>query len=126
MTNEENLKSLSTRELAWFLMAYSNPCRTCIYKKFHTEPGHNGKFLNPWSCKDIPEDEKLSCIDATQAWLERETTDADDVFMFKASRNNVTVEEKNREIERYNAEVLERMEHQEDVDAILYGEEKKA
>ena len=112
MRNIDNLKTLSEREMAWFLMAYSDSCRTCIYKKFHTEEGHHVKFLNPWSCKDISEDEKLPCLDATQAWLERETVDEDDVFMFGASRNNVKVEEINVEIERHNAEIREKMEHQ--------------
>ena len=113
MTNIENLKSLSEREMAWFLMAYSDPCRTCIYKKFYTQEGHIGKFMKTYSCIDIPENEKLTCIDATQAWLERETIDEDDVFMFNASRNNVTVEERNAEIERHNAEVANRKEEQE-------------
>lgn len=116
MTNIENLKSLSEREMAWFLMAYSDPCRTCIYKKFHTEEGRHGTFLDEYSCKDIPKDEKLSCIDATQAWLERETIDEDDVFMFNASRNNVKVDERNAEIERHNAEVQAKMEHQAEID----------
>ena len=96
MTNYENLMSLKPREMAWFLMAYSDSCRTCIYKTFYEQNGHT--FMNEYPCRKL--DKHLSCIKATEAWLEMETeSNADDTFMFCASRDNVRITDYNKAME---------------------------
>lgn len=90
MTNYENLKALDEKELAWFLMAYSDACRTCVYKSKENSGIVCGK---PEGCKD-------TCISGTEKWLSRNTDDnEDDKFMFDACRNNVTVTEYNKNLQ---------------------------
>lgn len=92
MTNEENLKSLSAEELAWFTMGYCGDthCRTCVYKSYD-------------ECKEYGDD-KLSCYEAHVEWLKRETaSDKNDELMFHMCRQNVLVEKLNPYIEASNA-----------------------
>ena len=89
MTNFENLKKLTLEEMAWFLMAYSDACRTCVHKQVTEYSVDCGK----------PEDLNDSCISGTKQWLNRETEkDGDDMFMFGASRHNVLVDKNNAEL----------------------------
>jgi hypothetical protein len=74
MTNYEKLTSLPEEEMAWFLMAYAETCRFCIYKQ---------------ECHDRPKD--ITCIDGVKEWMKRESTEDDDEI-FAICRNNVLVD----------------------------------
>ena len=86
MTNMERLKALPPEELAWFLMAYSDNCRCCIYKRV----GENGHFDSfSWEKCDR-NDVDDTCIGGYRKWLEAESSDDDD-YMFRLCHNNEIV-----------------------------------
>ena len=88
MINFERLHRLSADELAWFLMAYSDGCRCCVYKRLD----QNGRFAGAMidaSCYNT--DQKDTCIGGYRKWLQREPTE-DDEWMFGACRNNAVID----------------------------------
>lgn len=97
MTNYEHLKNLTTEEMAWFLMAYSDPCRTCIFKTMdYLNESHKERNLLSIKCAKKPDD-KTSCIEGTEMWLNRETmADDDDMFVMTACKRNVEVGRRNK------------------------------
>ena len=89
MTNFEHIRQLSDRELAWFLMAYSDPCKTCIHKSFE-KCSHKGG----------------TCIGNTLAWVQREST-KEDLIAYELSKRNVKVDDRNIKIEEWNKMVFQ-------------------
>ena len=84
MTNAEHIRKLTDRELAWFLMLYSDPCKTCIHKSFDKCKNKGG-----------------TCIGNTLAWCQREATN-EDLKAYELSKRNVEVDDKNIKIEEWN------------------------
>ena len=90
MTNMEMLRSLTKDELAWFLMAYSDNCRCCVYKK--TE--EDGIFSpGTWDNCDR-NDVNDTCIGGYRKWLDREPT-KDDKWMFAVCKHNILIDKWN-------------------------------
>ena len=109
MNNYDHIKSLSPKEMAWFLMAYSDPCRTCAYKSWdYINDSHKERDLKSIRCTKPEEDG--TCIEGTEDWLNRETMkDDDDMFVFTACKRNVEITRRNAIIE---AESKKRQEDQ--------------
>jgi hypothetical protein len=80
MTNYEKLTSLPEEEMAWFLMAYAETCRVCVYKG-SDEDGYCGRG----------DKAKDNCIGGVRKWVMREST-KDDEKIFAMCKNNVIVE----------------------------------
>lgn len=99
MTNYEHIKNFSSEEMAWFLMAYSDPCRTCIYKESdYVNESHRNRGLSSIRCAK-PE-EGVTCIKGTEKWLKRRTIENDDdMFIMTACKRNVEVLKRNAIIE---------------------------
>ena len=83
MTNYERIIALPKEELAWVLMnnctsAGDNGCDLCLWKR--------------WS--DSCGDRNRSCIDGHREFLDRETTEEDEVI-YAIARNNVVISKHN-------------------------------
>jgi len=86
MTNAERLRNLTDDELAWFLMAYSDTCRCCVYKKLRSDESFGYSL---YECGN-----KLAgdtCYGGYQKWLARESTKDDD-FQFRVCTHNILVD----------------------------------
>ena len=99
MTNYEHIKNFSSEEMAWFLMAYSDPCRTCAYKTMdYVNESHKERGLYSFRC--VKPEDGANCIGGTEMWLNRKTIeDDDDMFVMTACKRNVEVMRRNAIIE---------------------------
>ena len=89
MTNMEMLYSLPKDELAYFLMAYSDGCRCCIYKHLK-----DGRFTSDTWNKCARDEIDDTCVGGYKKWLESEPN-SDDKWMFAVCRNNVLIDKWN-------------------------------
>ena len=84
MDNFERIHELDKNELAWFLMAYSDACRCCVYKNKEKK-----NYWHGYGCDN--EDHEDTCIEGYKKWLDREP-DEDDDWMFRVCKNNIIVD----------------------------------